>query len=73
MPTDPRARRKKHRKPPTLDQYIAPIDVAGALSVSLTTVYKLLHTRELPATRVLGSIRIRREEFDAFVAKNSSR
>jgi excisionase family DNA binding protein len=42
---------------------------AEGLKVCAATVYKLCERGELPSVRVLNSIRIRREDVEAFVAR----
>lgn len=43
--------------------------VAGRLHVSLPVVYRLVELREIPAVRVLNSIRIAEDDLDAFVER----
>ena len=44
-------------------------EVAEELAVSTGTVYKLVASGELSNVRVLNSIRVRRQELDAFEGK----
>lgn len=49
--------------------FMTPREVAEELRVSDMTVYRLIHSGELPALRVGKSYRIREDDFDAYVAR----
>ena len=47
-------------------------DVAHVLQVSTATVYAMVDAGELPSFRVLNSIRVRRDDLDAFISGRRS-
>lgn len=48
-------------------EFLSADQVAERLAVSRMTIYRLIHTGELPAHRVGRSIRIRERDFDAYL------
>ncbi len=53
------------------DDWLTVKDVAARLRVCTATVYKILNRGELPFVRVIASIRIRREDLDAWLRADS--
>src|SRR5262249_26811055 len=68
-PTGPRGLRVAQPRPPEL---LTVRDVAQRLRVSTATVYALCERSALPHCRVSNAIRIRREDFDAFLSRGGS-
>ena len=54
-------------------QLLRPADVADELGVSVSRVYQLVRSRELPAVRFGGSIRIPRPAWDAWLLAQRDR
>lgn len=44
-------------------------DVARQLKVSKMTVYRLIHTKQIPAMQIGRSFRIGREDFDSYLGR----
>lgn len=65
-PTSVAPRVKTPARPPI--EWITVYDAARELGVSKMTVYRLVHTGELPAHRIGRGFRIKREVFNAYVA-----
>lgn len=59
------------RTPPVIVWYMVK-DVARLLDVSKMTVYRLIHTKELDATRVGRSFRVQEREVHRFIRENST-
>lgn len=45
-------------------------EVAAALHVSRAYAYQLMRTGEIPSIKIGRSIRVRREDLDAFIVRN---
>jgi excisionase family DNA binding protein len=54
------------------DQLLSVADVAERLGVCAATVYRLCELGELPHVRIVNSIRLRRQDLDAFVARSAT-
>lgn len=50
--------------------FMTPQDVADATSLGRLTVYRLIRERKLPAYKIGSRVRIRREDFDAWLRAN---
>lgn len=50
--------------------FLTPQDVADATCLDRRTVYRLIKDRKLPAYKLGGSVRIRREDYDSWLASN---
>lgn len=58
-----------HREPPPTDTLWTYTEAAAFLRVSRPTVFRLHKLGKLPAVRILGSVRFRRADVEAFVAR----
>lgn len=54
----------------TQPQYLSPVEVAARLGTSRNTVHRAIARGDLPAVRYGRLIRIKRTDFDAFLAKH---
>lgn len=52
-----------------MEQYLSIKDVADWLNVDYKTIYRLIRQQELPAAKIGGVYRIRKEDVDAYVGK----
>jgi excisionase family DNA binding protein len=59
------------RVPVSEDQFLTIKDVAAILKLAEKTVYSMAQDGELPAFKVRGQWRIRRVDFDKWIAKQA--
>lgn len=59
-------------KNPREQRLLTPLEVAAYLAVNPKTVYRLLKDRRLPAYRVGGQWRFKRELIDAWMAQDQT-
>lgn len=50
--------------------FLTPQEVADATCLDRRTVYRLIRDRRLPAFKLGNSVRIRREDFEAWLASS---
>jgi excisionase family DNA binding protein len=60
------------REPEQQPRYMTPNEVAADLRVSSMTVYRLIHSGELPAVRIGRSFRVALGDLDAFLQEHSA-
>jgi excisionase family DNA binding protein len=60
------------REPEQQPRYMTPNEVAADLRVSSMTVYRLIHSGELPAVRIGRSFRVALDDLDAFLQEHSA-
>lgn len=53
-------------------RYMTPADVAADLRVSSMTVYRLIHSGDLPAVRIGRNFRVAAVDLDAFLSEQGA-
>lgn len=56
--------------PPEPPEWLTPQEVAAQMRVSKMTVSRLIHSGQLPATRVGRSMRIKSKDWSSYLRKN---
>ena len=51
-----------------MSEFLRPLDVAKILGVTRTTVYSLIKTGEIPASKIGNNVLIKRETIDRLIA-----
>ncbi|MCX6153850.1 MAG: helix-turn-helix domain-containing protein [Candidatus Kapabacteria bacterium] len=52
------------------DNLITPAELANTLSVSMTTVYRLIETRKIPFCKIGGSLRFKQDDVEKYIELN---
>lgn len=63
---------KKEENLPEFDEYLSPNEIGKYLHLSRYSVLKLIRTGQLPAVRVLSSIRIKKSDFKKYLESRTT-
>jgi excisionase family DNA binding protein len=62
--------KKNETTPPAEPKWLTPAEVAEELRLAKSTVYFLVETKRLPGVKIGRTVRISREELDAFLKRD---